>query len=1198
MKDRIWTFVTKVRSSRLKTKSAILTVCMTLLIMLSGIAVSGTFFLSQQRRDLILSWSQSQSVADQYFTSITAASIAAQGYVVTGAQRYAADFEREAAAYRSAEQRFREFRAIELNADERKLLERTIGASRDIQKINERAVGLTARNRSRDGLSLVYSEEYIGSRTALRDLHENFNFELGKRINLEIENLNRWVEFSMLVAILTLVANFLLIFYTVFAFYYRKVLNPLVATTNKVALLTQGSTDIVFAEEAEQSEIGDLGRALDHYQQTKRDLEKQRQLLGMSEAWYQHIIEAFPDGMLVVDDQGIIRLANPRVHEIMGYEPGSMIDMHIDMLVPNDIRPRHQMLRSSFMDSKRNDENTIREGDFRAINKAGEEFPVHLSFTHMPFFEGMPPCASVAVSDIRQRKKWEQEIAQKAAFQRVLLESVPFPIFYKDVEGRYLGCNQAFLDAYNIKQKDLVGKTVSEFLLIPEEQRPYFAAANQRVLKDGGSFTSETELPFADGKVHSVLYNLAAYNDGDGKTAGLVGVLIDISAQKEFERALAQAKAVAEDAAQTKSDFLANMSHEIRTPMSVIMGMLHLALGTSLDEKQKNYVQKAYAASKGLLHIVDDILDFSKIEAGMLRFEKASFELEDILSNLSDMLSLRAQEKGLELLFDVDANVPKALVGDSLRLGQVLLNLAGNAIKFTNEGEVSLRIRTIEEDDDNVELEFQVIDTGIGLTTEQQSRLFRAFTQADSSTSRQFGGTGLGLVISEHLVSMMDGKIAVDSTPNVGSKFTFTARFGKSDQPSKPAVQDDVSGVRILVVDDNESAREVFHSMLTSLKFEVATASSGEECLQKLTQAEAEGKPFQLVLMDWMMPGMDGVQTIKALRQMQGPSQSAPLVIMVTAYNRDDLMEQLGAIAIEGVLVKPVTPSSMLDRIYDALGKRRITARHPGDQLGASQIQSANSLKGLRILLAEDNDIVQEMTVALLSSAEIIVDVANNGEQAVAKVVDGEYDAVLMDCQMPVLDGYDATRKIRSIGFSELPIIALTANAMQSDHSKCLEAGMNAHIAKPIDVSEMFEVIAQFTVKKQESAEEPTDSIDAQRDDRLRNPPIDIAKAIERLGGNRAIFQRVASRFVETQEAELEICEGHVRDQNWTAALEYFHTFRGVAGFVGAEDLVRDALDIEEQIKSGKYEDIEMSMFGFRSNVMLVIAQLRRLIAS
>lgn len=1166
---------------------------MTLMVILSGIAVSGTFFLSQQRRDLILSWSQLQNAADRYFTTITASSIAAQGYAATGQRDYGSDYQQEKQAHLESEKQLREFTAIELNGVEKRILEQNIAASNNIQSINDRAVNLTSRGASGEALSLVYSGQYIASRTALRNLHETFNVEVERRISRNIDELNRWVEFSMLVAILTLAANFILIFYTIFGFYNRKVLSPLVSTTNKIALLTQGSTDIRFAEDSQPSEIGDLGRALDHYQQTMRDLEKQRQLFGMSEAWYQHIIEAFPDGMLVVDDQGTIRLANPRVHEIMGYEPGSMIGMNVDLLVPPDVRPRHKMLRQGFMDPARGVDSAIREGDFRAINKAGEEFPVHLSFTHMPFFEGMPPCASVGMSDIRQRKKWEQEIAEKVAFQQVLLESVPFPIFYKDADGRYLGCNRAFLDAYGIEHGDIIGKRVAEFLMVPEEQRPFFTEANERVLAQGGSFTAETDLPFADGKIHNVLYNLAAYNDAEGNVAGLVGVLIDISAQKETERTLAQAKAAAEDATQTKSNFLANMSHEIRTPMSVIMGMLYLTLNTKLDDKQSNYVQKAYAASKGLLQIVDDILDFSKIEAGMLRFEKANFELEDILSNLSDMLSLRAQEKGLELLFDVDAQVPSAMIGDPLRLGQVLLNLVGNAIKFTNEGEVSLRIRTLWEDGDQVELEFQIIDTGIGLTEEQQSRLFNAFTQADNSTSRQFGGTGLGLVISQHLVEMMDGKFNVESKPGVGSKFAFTARFGKSDWAPKPKVQDDLTGVRILVVDDNESAREVFQTMLTSLKFKVSTASSGEECLQMLKDAEAASEPYQLVLMDWMMPGMDGVQTIKAFRKMQAPTEAAPLVIMVTAYNRSDLMDQLGRLAVEGVLEKPVTPSSLLDRIYDALGKRRVTARHPGGNSIVPKIDMHHSLKGLRILLAEDNDIVQEMTVALLSSAEILVDVANNGEQAVEMVRGAEYDAVLMDCQMPVLDGYEATRKIRSLGLLDLPVIALTANAMQSDHRKCLDAGMNAHIAKPIDVTELFEVLTRWTVKKGDLAEDlASPEMPAEQSEET---PIDIDKAIERLGGNEAIFRRVAKRFVDTQEAELCKCEDHVQQQNWTAALEYFHSLRGVAGFVGAEDLVRRALEIEEQIRSDQFDDVAPSIAAFRNRLIKVINELKRI---
>ena len=506
--------------------------------------------------------------------------------------------------------------------------------------------------------------------------------------------------------------------------------------------------------------------------------------------------------------------------------------------------------------------------------------------------------------------------------------------------------------------------------------------------------------------------SISPIHNDNGEITHFVAVKQDITERKEMEAALISAKQAADDANKAKGDFLANMSHEIRTPMNAVIGMTHLALKTDLNPKQRDYLKKIQSSANSLLGIINDILDFSKIEAGKLDIEAVDFNLDDVLDNLANLITVKAQEKeNLEVLFAAAHDVPRYLVGDPLRLGQVLINLANNAVKFTQSGEIVVSIEKEERKEDQVRLKFVVSDTGIGLTAEQAGKLFQSFSQADTSTTRKYGGTGLGLAISKKLVNMMEGEIWVESEYGQGTSFIFTANFGLGKEKAKKrfVISTELRGLKTLVVDDNITSREILKDILESFSFDVALAASGEEGITEVENAAGE-KPFELVVMDWKMPGIDGIEA--SVRIKNHPTLSkVPAIILVTAYGREEIMQKAEDSGLDGFLIKPVNASLLFDAIMQAFGEEipetsRLTRRQKeGDAL--------QEIRGARILLVEDNEINQQVAGEILEGAGLIVTIANNGQEAVDAVKESDYDAVLMDVQMPVMDGYTATRKIR-----------------------------------------------------------------------------------------------------------------------------------------------------------------------------------------
>jgi len=792
--------------------------------------------------------------------------------------------------------------------------------------------------------------------------------------------------------------------------------------------------------------------------------------------------------------------------------------------------------------------------------------------------------------DVTARKQAEAGLEQQHARLLALMESIPDKIYFKDADSRFQMIGKVTAETFGLEDpSQAVGKTDFDFFS-KEHAQPAFED-EQEIMRTGRplAYREERET-WPDGHETWAATTKLPYADGHGKIIGTFGISRDITSHKQAQRELAEingrleaAIAVATEktlqaelANASKSEFLANMSHEIRTPMNGVIGMVGLLLDTELDEDQRHYAETVRTSGEALLDLLNDILDFSKIEAGGVELESVGFDLRALLDDFAAMPAMRAHAKGLEFICAAAPDVPSQLTGDPGRLRQVLLNLAGNAVKFTQRGEISVRARLVAETDTEAVVAFSVRDTGIGIAPKDQGRLFEKFTQADASTTRRYGGTGLGLAISKRLVELMGGEIGLVSEEGRGSEFWFHVRLGKSAERERTLVPTvEIGGVHVLVVDDNATNREVLAAQLTAWGVRSEGVADGPSALQALKTASASGDPYQIAILDMQMPDMDGADLARAVKA-DATLESTHLVLMTSLGQRGDArrMEEIGFAAY---LVKPARQSDLFDSLAVVLARSQVD--HTPQRIVTRHAVREMRRGALRILLAEDNVTNQQVAVGILRKLGLRADAVPNGVEAVRALEMIPYDLVLMDVQMPGMDGLEATRQIRDPGSAVLnravPIIAMTAHAMKGDRERCLEAGMDDYVTKPIVPEALAAAIDRWLPQADEVAREavPPGLVPPEpASDGAEPPGFDAAGMMARLVDDVELASIVVRGVLDDAPKLIEALRDRLDAHDAPGAMLQAHTIKGASAAVGGEAMRVVAAEMEHAAAAGEVD--------------------------
>ncbi|MDP3538266.1 MAG: response regulator [Azonexus sp.] len=775
-------------------------------------------------------------------------------------------------------------------------------------------------------------------------------------------------------------------------------------------------------------------------------------------------------------------------------------------------------------------------------------------------------------TDITDRKLMEAQLSEQLHLVEELIEAIPLPVYLKDADGRYIRLNRAFELFFQNSRENLIGRTLHD-LLTPEDARLH-VAKDAELFASRGSQTYEAEVHSRDGVRHDTIYRKAALTRRDGSVSGLLGTIIDITERKEAEAAVMQAKDAAEAASRAKSDFLANMSHEIRTPMNGIIGMTDLALDTALTEEQREYLSIVKSSAESLLTIINDILDFSKIEAGKLLVEEISFDLHRVIAETLKTLAMRAHEKGIELVSEILPNVPRQVIGDPSRIRQVLINLIGNAIKFTEKGEIILHTELMKEQDGQALIHLAVRDTGIGIAPDKQQLIFDAFSQEDTSTTRRYGGTGLGLSISRRLVELMGGEVWLESEIGLGSTFHFSVSLKLDDQPPQPiASQIDLRDRHILIVDDNATNRRVLAGMLAAWDVKTQSVDSGPAALEIMRGSDSI---FDCIILDAQMPEMDGYELAKQLHAEH--AEAPPMVMLSSAAMRGD-SQRCQEAGISGFFPKPISSEELLAvlcRVFDG---------NHSDSPGQRSLLNRHSLRELQhsldILLVEDHPTNQKLALSLLEKWGHRATLATQGQEALDLFGQYNFDLILMDVQMPVMGGLEATRRIRELEHEKqkprTPIIAMTAAAMKDDRDACLAIGMDDYISKPIRVKELLEKLLAHGGE-----------IDATDESSLA---FNYGAAL--LTADRETVEIIAEVFLDTWERDIRRLREGVAAGDSALVERTAHSFRGTLASFAADPAIRVAGDLEIRARNRQLDGIIVEIDSLEREIRTLCSHLK-----